>query len=124
MTEYVYVVENIVSGETRDVHVARMRFYADRDLKVDKRLCDVFQHQEHQGEYHIRGITAVKPAKYGNEYLVNVMWEGLEDEESTWEPVSRVFADAPAVLRKELQKMKLGKDIRRALQARYPGLRV
>ena len=52
------------------------------------------------------------------------MWEGLEDEESTWEPVSRVFADALTVLRKELQKMKLGKYIRRALQTRYPGLRV
>ena len=81
--EHVYAVEHIVTGETRDVHVARMRFYADRHLKVTKRLRDVFQNQHHQGEYHIRGITDVKPAKHGSEYVVKVLWEGLDDEEST-----------------------------------------
>ena len=34
-------------------------------------------------------------------------WEGLEEAESTWEPVSRVFYNAPAVLRKELKALRL-----------------
>ena len=31
---HVYGVQNIVSGDVRDVHVARMRFYADRELSI------------------------------------------------------------------------------------------
>ena len=34
-------------------------------------------------------------------------WEGLEEAENTWKPVSRVFHDAPAVLRKELKALQL-----------------
>ena len=67
--EHVYVVEHIVTGVTRDVHVACMRFHADRHLNVTKRLKDVFQYQEHQGEYHIRCITDVDKAKRGDEYV-------------------------------------------------------
>ena len=57
---------------------------------------------ENQGEYHIRSIPAIKRAASGDEFVVRVAWKGLEEAESTWEPVSRVFHDAPAVLRKEL----------------------
>ena len=119
--EHVYIVENIVTGETRDVHVARMRFYSDRHLQVTKRLQDVFQHREYQGEYHIRGITDVKKAKRSDEYVVRVLWEGMDDEECTWEPVSRVFADAPAVLRKELRRIRSEAGLKRAIQGRYSG---
>ena len=31
---------------------------------------------------------------------VKVAWEGLSEAESTWDPVSRVFHDAPAVMHK------------------------
>ena len=55
---------------------------------------------ENQGEYDIRRISAIKRAASGDEFVVNVAWEGVEEVESTWEPVSRVFHDAPVVLRK------------------------
>ena len=42
-------------------------------------------------------------------------WEGLEEAESTWEPVSRVLHDAPAVLRKELKALRLKAEQKRAL---------
>ena len=35
---HVYGVQNIVSGDVRDVHVARMRFYADRELSITVEL--------------------------------------------------------------------------------------
>ena len=54
---------------------------------------------------------------------VEVAWEGLEEAESTWEPVSGVFHDAPAVLRKELKALRLKAEQKRALVQRY-GLRL
>ena len=50
-------------------------------------------------------------------------WEGLEEAKSAWEPVSRVFHDAPAVLRQELKALRLKADQKRALMQRY-GLRL
>ena len=58
---------------------------------------------KNQGEYHTRSISAIKRAASGEEFVVKVAWEGLEEVESTWEPLSRVFHDAPAELRKRAQ---------------------
>ena len=50
-------------------------------------------------------------------------WEGLEEAKSTWKSVSRVFHDAPAVLRKDLKALRLKAEQKRALVRRY-GLRL
>ena len=96
-----------------------MRFYADDKLEITGELRKVFQQLENQGEYHIRSISAIKRAASGDEFGVKVAWEGLEEAESTWEPVSRVFHDAPAVLRKELKALRLKAEQKRALMQRY-----
>ena len=59
----------------------------------------------------------------GDEIGVKVAWEGLEEAERAWKPVSRVFHDAPAVLRKELKALRLKAEQKRALVQRY-GLRL
>ena len=42
-----------------------------------------------------------------DDFVVKVAWEGPEEAESTWEPVSRVFDGATTVLRKELKALLL-----------------
>ena len=78
---------------------------------------------ENQGECHIRSISAIKRAASDVEFAAKVAWEGLEEAESTWEPVSRVFHDAPAVLRRELKALRLKVEQKQALVQRY-GLRL
>ena len=93
--------------------------YADTKLEITGELRKVFQHLENQGEYHIRSLSAIKRAASGDEFVVKGALEGLEEAESTWEPVSRVFHDAPAVLRKELKALRLKAEQKRALVQRY-----
>ena len=62
-------------------------------------------------------------AASGDEYVVKVAWEGLEEANRTWEPVSRVFNDAPAVMHEELKAMRLKAEQKCALVQRY-GLRL
>ena len=76
-----------------------------------------------QGEYYIRSISATKRAASGEEFVVKVAWERLEEAESTSKQVSRVFRGAPAVLRKELKALRLKAEQKRALVLRY-GLRL
>ena len=120
---HVDAVQHTVTAELRDVHVARMRVYADHKLEITGELLKVFKRWENRGEYHIRSTSAIKWAASGDEFVVKVAWEGLEEAESTWEPVSRVFHDAPAVLRKELKALRLKAEQKRALVQRY-GLRL
>ena len=118
-----YAVQHLVTGELRDVHVARMRFYANGQIVITGELPKVFQQVKNQGEYHIRGLSAIKRAASGDEFVAKVAWEGLEEAKSTWEPVSRVFHDAPSMRRKELKALRLEVEQKRALVQRY-GLRL
>ena len=81
--------------------------HADDKLEITDELGKVFQQLENQGEYNIRSISAIMRAASGDEFVVKVAWEGLEEAKSTWEPVSRVFHDAPAVLQKKLNMLRL-----------------
>ena len=62
---------------------------------------------------------AIKGAACDDEFIAKVAWEGLEEAKSTWEPMSRVFHDAPAVLRKELNALRLKAEQKRAFVQRY-----
>ena len=57
-----------------------------------------------------------------DEFFVKVAWERLEEAESTWEPVSRVFDGATTVRRKEPKALRLKTDQKLGLVQRY-GLR-
>ena len=48
---HVYGVQNIVFGEIRDDHVARMRFYADAALEITAELKELLQHGFTRGEF-------------------------------------------------------------------------
>ena len=84
--EHVYAVQHVVTAELPDVHVARMRFYADGQLEITGELLKIFQQLENQDEYHIRSISAIKRAASGDEFVVKVACEGLQEAERTWEP--------------------------------------
>ena len=59
------------------------------------------------------------PLGSDDEFVVKVAWEGPEETESTWEPVSRVFDGATAVLRNELKALRLKMDQKRGLVQQY-----
>ena len=98
-SEHVRVVGDIVTGETKEVHVVRMPPCADSSLVVGAEVREVFEITKHQGEFEIADVISVDrgPARV-REYRGKIGWVGLEDEELTWEPMSTVYADAPNYL--------------------------
>lgn len=109
-------MEDVVNGETRDVHIARMCFNSDRHLQIDRPLQDAFRHLENKGENdRICSIIGVKKPSHGDGNIARVEWKGLEGEESIWKPVSRVFADVPTIPRSELGKSRPEAKLKRAL---------
>ncbi|CAM9475825.1 unnamed protein product [Ascophyllum nodosum] len=56
---HVYNVQDIVTGETKEVHVVRMRAYADSSLAVGAEVQGLFEMTKHQGEYEIQDILNI-----------------------------------------------------------------
>ena len=119
-SEHVRAMEDIVTGKTKEVHVVRMRPYADSSLVVGAEVREVFEITKHQGEFEIADVISVgkDPARVG-EYRVQIAWDGLENEEPTWEPMSTVYADAPKYLEQKLRRMRLNSVTKRALKWKY-----
>ena len=91
-----YVVENNVTGKTKEVHAVQMRAYAESSLVIGAEVEDAFEIFKHQGEYEMADVVGIgQDPERPEEYRVQVTWVGLEDEESTWEPVSTIYEHAP-----------------------------
>ena len=82
-----YSVQNIISGEVRDVHVARLHFYSDSAREVTSELKDVFQHTFTQGEFEMESLLNIGESPGGSGLAVRVRWSGFEEDEDTWEPL-------------------------------------
>ena len=117
--KHVYSVQNIISGDVRDVHVVRLRFYSDAQLDVTSDLKDVFQHSLNQGEFEMEALINIGPTNDDSGYLVRVRWAGFEADEDTWETLKTLLEDAPQCVRQQLRKIKLGRDIRDKLEKDY-----
>ena len=115
-----YNVQNIVTGETKEVHVVRMRAYADSSLAVGAEVQGLFEMTKHQGEYEIQDILNIgEDLLNAGDYKVQVAWVGLDDEDPTWEPVEVMFKEVPKFLVRKLKQMRLPKRVRNALRQRY-----
>ena len=118
--EHVRVVEDIVTGETKEVHMVQMRPYADSSLVVGAEVREVFEMTKHQSEFEIADVISVgkDPARVG-ECRVQIAWVGLENEKPTWEPMSIVYADAPKYPEQNLRRIQLNSVTKRALKRKY-----
>ena len=120
---HVYGVEDIITGRSREVHIARMRPYADASLNVTAELKEVFNNLKSQGELDMERIEGADLEADSEEDVVKVKWVGLDEEETTWEPVSTIYADAPKYTAAQLRKLRLTKEVRDDLKKKY-GMKV
>ena len=114
-----YNVQDIVTGETKEVHVVRVAVYADSSLAVGAEVQGLFEMTKHQGEHEIQDILNIDedPLK-ARDYKVQVAWVGLDDENPTWKPVEVMFKDVPKFLVRKLKQMRLPKCAKNALRLR------
>ena len=100
-----------------------MQPYADASLNVTTELKEIFNNLKSQGEFDIERIEAVDVVADSEEHAVKVKWVELDEEETTWEPVSTIYAVASKYLAAQLRKLKLTKRVRDDLNTNY-GMKV
>jgi hypothetical protein len=86
-----FVVKDLVTGKSSDVHASRLKFFADSDLEVTEEL---LEHVAAQGI--ILDVKQIKQHRWSSlhsDYELFISWRGLEVIEDSWEPFASIARD-------------------------------
>jgi hypothetical protein len=93
-SDYVLVVENLLTKELKAAHATRLRFYKDKELNVTAELAQAAVHKDHQ----LYVVSKILNARYNEQKMFNelfVAWRGFPVGKATWEPYSVMAVDVP-----------------------------
>ena len=91
---WVYVVQDLVTSAQREVHVCRIRRYADSQFQV---TASIRLAAEYDQVAHVADILAHR--RQDGQILLRVRWLGFDPGDDTWEPVPSLVEDVPALVR-------------------------
>jgi hypothetical protein len=86
-SDYVFVLENLLTKELKAAHATRLRFYKDKELNVTAELAQAAEHNDHQ----LYVVSKLLDARYNEQEMFHellVAWRGFPFGEATWEPYS------------------------------------
>jgi hypothetical protein len=101
-SDYVFVVENLLTKELKAAHATRLRFYKDKDLKVTAELAQAAENNDHP----LYVVSKVLDARYNIQEMFHellVAWRGFPVGEATWEPFSVMAAIVPDMVAKFME---------------------
>jgi hypothetical protein len=90
-SEWVLQVEDLIHRKKVDVHISRVRFYCDKHLDVTDDLIQQYAHDCQR--YEVEKFLDLREVDGRLELLV--AWKGFEEDDTSWEPVSRLVQDVP-----------------------------
>jgi Chromo (CHRromatin Organisation MOdifier) domain len=104
-SDYVFVVENLLTKELKDAHATRWRFYNDKELNVTAQLAQAAENNDHQ----LYVVSKILYARYNKQDMFHellVAWRGFPVGEATWEPYSKMAVDVPDMVAKFMESNK------------------
>jgi hypothetical protein len=84
-SDYVFVVENLLTKELKAAHATRLRFYKDKDLNVTAELAQAAEHNYHQ----LYVVSKILNANYNEHKMFHellIAWRGFPVGEATGKP--------------------------------------
>jgi hypothetical protein len=101
-SDYVFVVENLLTKELKAAHATRLRFYRDKALNVTAELAQSAEHNDHQ----LYVVSKILDARYNDQEMCHEMlaaWRDFPVGEATWEPYSVMAVDVPGMVAKFIE---------------------
>jgi Chromo (CHRromatin Organisation MOdifier) domain len=98
-SDYVFVVENLLTKDLKAVHATFLRFYKDKELNVTAELSQAAEHNNHQ----IYVVSKILDARCNEQEIfleLLVAWRGFPVGEATWEPYPIMDVDVPDMVAK------------------------
>jgi hypothetical protein len=69
-SDYVFVVENLLTKEVKAAHATRLRFYKDKKLNVTAELAQAAEHNDHQ----LYVVSKILDARYNEQEMFTSCW--------------------------------------------------
>ncbi|KAH9090266.1 hypothetical protein LEN26_018896, partial [Aphanomyces euteiches] len=96
VNEFSARIEHLITKEQRDAHMSRLKMYAESSFEVTD---EILEHVADQGILlKVERIESHKFDKTRDCYYMLVHWEGFEAIEASWEDVTQLLRDCPAVV--------------------------
>jgi hypothetical protein len=96
-SDYVFVVENLLTKELKAAHATRLRLYQDKEFNVTAELVQAAEHNDH--ELYI--VSRILSARYNEQetfHDILVAWRGFPIGQATWEPYSLMAVDVSEMM--------------------------
>jgi hypothetical protein len=101
-SDYLFVVENLLTKELKAAHATRLRFYKDKELNVTAELVQAVEKQEHR----LYVVSKILDARYNKQEMFHellVAWRGFPVGEATWEPYLAMAVNVPEMVAKFME---------------------
>ncbi|OWZ00976.1 hypothetical protein PHMEG_00027722 [Phytophthora megakarya] len=92
-----FVIERLLTGDHHEVHGTRLKFYEDSSVDVAEEMLD---HISPQGI--LLAVDKLLKLRFHiatKQWKVLVSWQGLQDNENSWEPLSSLLHGIPKMVR-------------------------
>jgi hypothetical protein len=66
-SDYVFVVDNLLTKELKAAHATRLRFYKDKELNVTAELAQAAEHNDHQ----LYVVSKILDARYNEQEMIH-----------------------------------------------------
>jgi hypothetical protein len=97
VSDLVFKVQSLTSGEAKEVHAQHLRLYHDRSLVVTEQL-RAFEAHAGTGEVIDAIVDHYVVDGVPEDTQLQVKWLSTGDGEGSWEPLDRIYRDAPALV--------------------------
>jgi hypothetical protein len=121
-SDYVFEVQEIKTGSTREVHGTRLKFFRNADLGED--TTELMEHLSYQdGELCVvEEFTDLREHEGAIQLMAK--WRGFAEVENTWEDYQVMQHDVPVMVKEFITEMKTaGTPRQRAMAAKLDGSR-
>ncbi|ETV66230.1 hypothetical protein H257_17272 [Aphanomyces astaci] len=100
-SDWIFEIQNLVTGVVREAHSSRLKFYADNTLDVteDRRPCG-------------RPVPRLPLQRSIGRVEVCVRWRGLQEIEDSWEPAANLLEDIPTEYKRYVCSIKADAQVK------------
>eukprot|EP00644_Phytophthora_capsici_P008513 jgi/Phyca11/16446/fgenesh1_pg.PHYCAscaffold_20_\ len=102
ISNWIFEIQNLITGQRKEAHASRLKFYADESLEVNEEL---LMHVAHNSEGHV--VDTLLKARYNpsaKRHEIKVHWRGLDTVEDSWEPADVLLQDVPTAVKAFVRK--------------------
>ena len=115
--EWTFRVEDLLNHSTEQVHSTRLKFFSNKDLEITEERKNHIAF--HEARYSIKEFLQPKFHPKDTKWKFLVAWQGLEDNQNSWETVQALVEDVAGLVKKYVAEHE-GNKLVQKMMTKFP----